>query len=94
MTASALYYVKLRRINLKEVIGMNMNLLRAKMALKGDYDLTALMELLGRSRPVITSRMNGETEWTLPEIRKIVRKYDLTEEETVEIFGLRGTDEN
>lgn len=73
---------------------MNMKLLRAKMALKGDYDLTALMELLGRSRPVITSRMNGETEWTLPEIRKIVRKYDLTEEETVEIFGLRGTDEN
>ncbi len=94
MTASALHYVKLKRINLKEVIGMNMKLLRAKMALKGDYDLTSLMELLGRSRPVITSRMNGETEWTLPEIRKIVQKYDLTEEETVEIFNLRCTHEH
>ena len=70
-----------------------MKLLRAKMALKGDFDLTPLMELLGLSRPAITARMNGSTEWRLPEIRKIIRRYDLTEEETVEIFDLRGANE-
>lgn len=68
---------------------MNMNLLRAKMALKGDFDLTPLMELLGLSRPAITARLNGSVEWRLSEIRKIIQRYDLTEEETAEIFGLR-----
>lgn len=73
---------------------MNMKLLRAKMALKGDFDITPLMKLLGLSRPAITARMNGSTEWKLPEIRKIVRQYDLTEEETAEIFDLRGANED
>lgn len=70
---------------------MNVNLLRSKMALKGDFDLTPLMRLLGLSRPSITARMNGSTEWTLPEIRKIIRQYDITEEEASEIFELRGS---
>lgn len=68
---------------------MNANLLRAKMALKGDYDLTPLMELLGLSRPAITARMNGEADWKLPEMRTIIRKYELTEVETCDVFGLR-----
>ena len=93
MIVLALQHVKLGRINLKEVIGMNMKLLRAKMALKGDFDLSPLMELLGLSRPAITARMNGSTEWKLPEIRKIIQHYNLTEEETIEIFGLKNINE-
>lgn len=68
---------------------MNANLLRAKMALKGDYDLTPLMELLELSRPAITARVNGEADWKLPEMRKIIRKYELTEVETCDVFDLR-----
>lgn len=68
---------------------MNANLLRAKMALKGDYDLTPLMELLELSRPAVTARMNDETDWKLPEMRKIIRKYELTEVETCAVFELR-----
>lgn len=73
---------------------MNVNLLRSKMALKGDFDLTPLMELLGLSRPAVSSRMNGDTEWKLPEMKKIIRKYDITEEEAFDIFGLRGSNED
>ena len=68
---------------------MNANLLRAKMALKGDYDLTPLMDLLDLSRPAVTARMNGETDWKLPEMRTIIRKYELTEVETCDVFELR-----
>lgn len=68
---------------------MNVNLLRSKMALKGDYDWTPLMELLELSRPAITARVNGETDWRVPEMRKIIRKYELTEVETCDVFGLR-----
>lgn len=72
---------------------MNMKLLRSKMALKGDFELTPLIKLLNLSRPAVTARMDGSTEWKLPEIRKIVRHYNLTEEDTVEIFDLRGANE-
>ncbi len=68
---------------------MNTNLLRAKMALKGDYDLTPLMELLEMSRPAVTARVNGEVDWKLSEMRKIIRKYDFTEVETCDVFELR-----
>lgn len=73
---------------------MNTNLLRAKMALKGDFDLTPLAELLELSRPAITARMNGDVEWKLPEMRKIIQKYDITEEEACDIFDLRGLNEH
>jgi hypothetical protein len=68
---------------------VNANLLRAKMALKGDYDLTPLMDLLGLSRPAVTARVNGEVDWKLPEMRKIIRKYEFTEVETCDVFELR-----
>lgn len=73
---------------------MNIKLLRAKMALKGDYDLTPLMELLELSRPAVTARVNGETDWKLSEMRKIIQKYGITEEEVFDIFGFRGSNED
>lgn len=73
---------------------MNANLLRAKMALKGDYDLTPLTKLLELSRPAVTARMNGEVEWKLSEMKKLIRKYDITEEEAFDIFELRGSNES
>lgn len=66
---------------------MNVNLLRSKMALKGDYTLTALAELLELSRPALTARLTEQVDWTLAEIRKIIQQYELTEKETCEIFG-------
>lgn len=72
---------------------MNVNLLRSKMALKGDFDWTALTTLLGLSRPAVSARINGETDWKLPEMKKLIRKYDITEEEAFDIFGLRDSNE-
>lgn len=73
---------------------MNVNLLRSKMALMGDFDWTPLMELLDLSRPAIMARVNEETDWKLPEIRKIVRKYRLSEQDVSDIFDIGGHDEN
>lgn len=66
---------------------MDINLLRSKMALRGDFTLAALAEFLEISRPALNARISGQTDWTLPEIRKIVKRYNLTEEETCKIFG-------
>lgn len=73
---------------------MDINLLRSKMALKGDFTLAALAEFLELSRQAINARITGQTDWTLPEIRKIVKKYELTEEETCKIFGFTAAYEN
>lgn len=73
---------------------MNVNLLRSKMALKGDFTLSALAERLELSRPALTARLTGEVDWTLAEIRKIVRYYELNEKETCEIFGFTIANEN
>lgn len=73
---------------------MNVNLLRSKMALKGDFTLSALAERLELSRQVLNGRITGETDWTVPEIRKIVQYYELAEKETCEIFGFKVTNEN
>ena len=67
---------------------VNINLLRAKMALKGDLTWIPLIELLDLSRPALTARITGQTDWTVPEIRKIVWHYNLNEKDTCDIFGL------
>lgn len=73
---------------------MDINLLRSKMALKGDFTLAALAELLELSRPALNARVTGQTDWTLSEIRKIVKRYNLTEGETCAIFGFTTANEN
>lgn len=73
---------------------MNLNLLRSKMALKGDFTWADLAELLELSRPALTARLEDRVNWTVPEIRKMVQKYELTEEETCEIFGFKADNEN
>lgn len=67
---------------------MDIKLLRAKMALKGDFTWAALAELLELSRPALMARLEGTVSWRLFEMRKIIEKYDITEEEACQIFGL------
>lgn len=73
---------------------MNIKLLRAKMALTGDFTWSALADFLGLSRTSLASRLSDETDWTVPEIRKIVIRYGLSAEETCEIFGFKTSNEN
>lgn len=73
---------------------MDINLLRSKMALKGDFTLAALAEFLELSRQAINARITSQTDWTVSEIRKIVQRYELTEEETCKIFGFTVVYEN
>lgn len=73
---------------------MDIKLLRAKMALKGDFTWTALAELLELSRPALMSRLEGAVSWRLFEMRKIIEKYDITEDEACQIFGLGNNHEN
>lgn len=73
---------------------MDINLLRSKMALKGDFTWGALAELLDLSRPALMARLDGSTSWKLHEMRKVIEKYDITEEEASKIFGLKNYHEN
>ena len=73
---------------------MDINLLRSKMALKGDFTLAALAEFLELSRPALNARLTAQTDWTLSEIRKIVKRYNLNEGETCAIFGFTTANEN
>lgn len=73
---------------------MDVNLLRSKMALKGHFTWADLAELLELSRPALTARLDGSTEWRLPEMRKIIEFYDLSEEEACKVFGLKNSHED
>lgn len=73
---------------------VNVNLLRAKMALKGHFNWADLADLLELSRSALNSRLTGQTEWTVPEIRKIVLHYNLTEKDACDTFGLMPADED
>jgi hypothetical protein len=64
---------------------VNANLLKSKIVLHGDT-LASLAEHLGIARQTLTSKMSGTTDFTQSEIKQIILKYDLTLEETNEIF--------
>ena len=67
---------------------MDINLLRSKMALKGDYDIICLVVVTNLSYQAITKRCNGEVEWKQSEIKAIASYYELTMEEVSKIFNL------
>lgn len=64
---------------------VNANLLKSKMALHGD-NKTMLANYLSISRQTLTLKMSGANDFNQSEIKSIILKYDLTPEETEEIF--------
>lgn len=66
---------------------MNKNLLRSVMVLHDDTNIT-LAEYLGISDSTLSLKMNetNGAEFTQGEIKKIIQRYDLTAEQTLQIF--------
>lgn len=66
---------------------MNKNMLKSVMVLHGDTQET-LAEYLGISAPTLSLKMNetNGAEFTQGEIKKIIKRYDLTAEQTLQIF--------
>ena len=64
---------------------MNKNELKAVMVKNGDRqeDLAAALDM---SASALSSRMNGNTPFTQPEIEAIVVRYSLTPEDVMRIF--------
>lgn len=69
---------------------MNINLLKSKMALHGDT-LQNLADVLGIAICTMSFRLNGKAEFKQNEIAVIIERYNLSSEETAEIF-FRGGD--
>ena len=61
------------------------NLLEAKMKIHGDIQ-NDLAEVIGISVAAFNYKLNGKREFTTTEIQKIRERYNLTDEEVVEIF--------
>ena len=64
---------------------MNQKLLRCKMLLAGDSQ-GDLAKYLGLSENSMSHKMNGKVQFKAEEIAKIVWKYDLTPQETHDMF--------
>lgn len=64
---------------------MKTNVFNSKMALFGDSP-DKLAEYLGISRQTLTQKMSGKSDFKRSEIDKIIERYELTPEETHEIF--------
>ena len=64
---------------------MNVNLLKSKMALKGEAQID-LANAMGITRASMSVKMNGKNPFKLDEIKFIAKRYDLTNDEIVEIF--------
>lgn len=64
---------------------MKTNVFNSKMALFEDT-IEELAEYLGISRQTLYSKMQGKSEFKRDEIDKIITRYNLTPEETHEIF--------
>ena len=66
---------------------MNARLLKAKMILYGDENFsTCLASLLDITRQTASSKLNGTTPFTQPEISTIAKHYQMTGDELREIF--------
>lgn len=66
---------------------LNVSLLKSRMVLHGDENFVAcLADVLSVSRQTAASRLHMETEFTQSEIKCLVERYGLTDEEVVEIF--------
>jgi transcriptional regulator with XRE-family HTH domain len=63
----------------------NKNLLLSKLTLKGDTQ-EKLAEYLGIAMKTLRSKLNDESQFTQKEIIKIKKRYNLTNDEVVELF--------
>lgn len=75
---------------------MNIKLLRCKMLMAGDSQ-NQLAEELGLSKVSMSFKMNGKAQFKAEEIAKIVWRYNLTAQETYDIFfgsGVKHIDES
>jgi hypothetical protein len=64
---------------------MNINLLKSKMALRGDR-MQDLGVCLGVTVSAISNKINGKVEFSRVDVQKIIDRYGLTPDETHEIF--------
>ena len=71
---------------------MNIRLLKSKMVLAGD-NVPTLAEYLGQSDTNVYNKLSGKISWTVRDICMIGNRYDLTNDEIVEIF-IEGCDED
>lgn len=67
---------------------MDINLLRAKMALAGDTKASDLAKVLGMDYQRAYKRLNGSVAFKTEEIKTISEHYHLTSDEVVKIFDL------
>ena len=66
---------------------MNARLLKAKMILCGDENFSeCLAAILNITRQTASSKLNGTTPFTQPEISMIAKHYQMTGDELREIF--------
>ena len=63
----------------------NTRLLKSKMILKGDTTI-ALAQCLGVNRQNASVKVNGKREFKQSEIAKIIKRYDLSDQEVRAIF--------
>lgn len=70
---------------------MNVKLLRSKMVLAGDTQ-KELAEYLSICQLALSNKMLGKVQFKAEEIAKIIWKYDLTPQETHDIFFGNGVD--
>ena len=68
---------------------MNIKLLKSKMLFAGDSQVD-LAKHLGLSCNSMSQKMTGKVQFKAEEIGKIVWKYDLTAQETHDIFFAKG----
>lgn len=71
---------------------MNIRLLKSKMVLAGD-NVPMLADFLGQTETNVYNKLSGKINWTLRDIGMISNRYDLTNDEIVEIF-IEGCDED
>lgn len=67
----------------------NINLLKSKMALAGDNQ-KSLANLLGVTTSAVNYKLNGNVRFSVDEISAIAKRYNLTNDEIVEIFMCEG----
>lgn len=66
---------------------MNAKILKSKMVLAGDEDfVNSLSKILGVSRQTASTKLNGESELTETEIKKLAVHYNMTDEDIRQIF--------
>lgn len=66
-------------------MAVNKNLLKSKMALRGDNQ-GVLAQYLDMTEPSMSKKINGQSDFTQGEIRAIADRYDLSPSEVTEIF--------